>query len=92
MRSIHDPWEITQDKPSPYEPIKFPQENIIPYVGDPEGYVKYINKYTPQAVHRYDETYNMPGRYTHAEIINDVVWVIFTPEKLGGKYWVILPK
>ena len=89
MRSIHDPWEITQDKPSPYEPIKFQQEKLFPYRTAKE-YVKYINKYTPQAVHRYDETYNMPGRYTHAEIVNNVVWVIFTPEKLGGKYWVSL--
>jgi len=89
MRSIHDSWEVTQDKPSPYEPVKFVQENLIP-LRTPKEFVKYINKYQPQAVHRYDENYKMPGRYTSAEVINGVVWVIFTPEKLGDKYWVSL--
>lgn len=91
MRSILDSWEITQDRPSPYEPIKLQQKNLTPFKTG-EEYIKYINKCKPQAIHRYDETYNMPGRYTHAEIVNDVVWIIFTPEKLGGKYWVSLAK
>ena len=89
MRSIDEPWEITQDRPSPYEPVKFPQEILFP-CENAEQYIEYINQFKPQAVHRYDENHNMPGRYTQAEIINNVVWVTFTPEKLGDKYWVSL--
>lgn len=88
MRTIYDSWEVSQDKPSPFEPVKFQQEDICPWetVND---YIKWINMTQPLASHRYDEYHNMPGRYVFAEVVNDVLWVTFSPEKLG-KYWVIL--
>lgn len=88
-RSINDYWEVTQDRPSPYEPVKFIEENLSP-CDTADEYVKYIIRHKPQAIHKYDENHKMPGRYTHAEIINNTVWVTFTPEKFDGKYWVNL--
>lgn len=86
FRSILEPWENTSAKPSPFEPTRFVQENFAPCF-TAEEYVEYVNKYKIQAIHRYDEEYAMPGRYTHAEIVDGKVWVTFSPEKLG-KYWV----
>lgn len=89
MRSIYEKWEVSQNKQSPFEPIKIIKESIIPYES-PEEYVSYINECHPQTTYRYDEFYKMPGRYTSAELIDNIVWVVFTPEKLGD-YWLILP-
>ena len=88
MRTIYDEWEASQDQPSPFEPVKFQQENITPWeiVDD---YIDYINESQPSASHRYNEFYNMPGQHTFAEIVDDIIWVTFTPKKLG-KYWIIL--
>jgi hypothetical protein len=90
VRSIFDDWEVSQDKPNIYEPFIFQQEDFIPY-GSAEEYIKYVNECQPQAFYPYDDKLMMPGRYTSAEMINDEVWVTFSPEKLG-KYWVLLPK
>jgi len=86
-RSILDPWEVTQDRPSPYEPVGFVQTNLAPFRG-PQEYVDYINRSKPQAMHEYDEEHRMPGHYIAAEIKNGEVWVTFKPEKLAGRYWV----
>lgn len=91
-RSIFEPWEVTQDRPSPYEPVKFEKTNFAPF-WDAREYLKYImsaiKRGRPiQALHDYDELHRMPGHYTGAEIIKGVLWVTFTPEKLAGKYWV----
>lgn len=86
-RSILEPWEVSQDRPSPFEPVKFEQDNIVPF-RKPQEYVDYINRSKPQAMHEYDENYRMPGHYVAAEIIDGAVWVTFVPEKLAGRYWV----
>lgn len=86
-RSILEPWEVTQDRPSPFEAVKFEQKNIIPFL-EPQRYVDYINKSQPQAMHEYDEHHRMPGNYVSAEIINGAVWVEFVPKKVAGRYWV----
>jgi len=90
MRSIYDSWEVTKVKPTPFEPIRFVQENLAPCFTS-EEYVEYINKYKVQAIHEYDEDHRMPGHYIHAEIVDGEVWVIFQPEKVG-KYWISLAK
>ena len=87
IRSIADPWEITQDIPHPHKVVKLRQENLFPW-DNPKDYVKYVNKYYPQAMRPLDDGYKMFGHYTSAEIINGEVWVTFTPEKLAGKFWV----
>lgn len=89
MRSIHDPWEVTQDVPSPYMPVKFIVKNFVPFK-TAEEFAAHINKFQPKSRHDYEHL-NMPGRYVLAEMINGEVWVTFNPEKLGGKYWVSLP-
>ena len=86
-RSILEAWEVTQDRPSPFEPVKFEQTNIIPFQ-EPHEYVAYINRCKPQAMHEYDDEHRMPGHYTQAEIIKGAVWVTFVPEKVAGRYWV----
>lgn len=90
-RRITDSFEISQDRPSPYLPVKFVETNFIPF-GTSQEYVKYLRQAIArgnpvQAIHEYDEVYKMPGKYTDVEMINGLVWVTFTPEKLG-EYWV----
>lgn len=87
-RSIDEPWEVTRDKPSPFEPTRFIQENFAPCFTAQE-YVDFINNHHIEAFHEYDEYYRMPGYYSKAEIVDGVVWVIFVPEKVGP-YWVSL--
>lgn len=86
-RSILDPWEVTQDRPSPFEPVKFEETNLAPF-REPREYAAYINQSKPQAMHEYDDEHRMPGHYVLAEIINGAVWVTFVPQKVAGKYWV----
>ena len=89
MRSITDPWEVSQDIPNPFEPVKFEVTYLAPYRTAKE-YADFINRSAPvQGVHHYDEHHIMPGHYTKAEIINGKVWVTFHPQKIG-KYWVSL--
>lgn len=94
-RSIFEPWEVSQDKPSPFEPIKFEVTNLAPCFGPQvkEEYIEYINgafaRGKPiQMAHRYDEFYKMLGHYIKAEIINGQIWVTFTPNKLCEKFWI----
>lgn len=91
-RSIQADWQVSQDVPSPFEPVKFLETNYAPYF-NPEHYAEYINgaarRNRPvQAIHSYDEHYRMPGIFTEAEIIDGQLWLTFEPQKLGGKYWV----
>ena len=87
FRSISEKWEISQDHPSPYEPIRLKKHNLAPCFTSIE-YVKYINECGPiQSFHRYDEYYKMFGHYVKAEIIDNEVWVTFVPSKLGD-YWI----
>jgi len=95
-RSIHEPWEVTQDRPNPFEPVKFEEINFAPY-SNAQEYLKYIRNAIRrdrpiQAIFKFDDFYHMPGHYTWAEIIDGTLWVTFTPEKLGGKYWVSFAK
>jgi hypothetical protein len=92
LRSINDPWEISQDKPSPFEPIVFEQTKLAP-CRTPEDYIDFINGQVArgkpqQSYHRYDEFYTMFGHYTNAKVINGTVWVTFEPSDNGGKYWI----
>lgn len=87
-RSITAEFEVSQDRPSPYLPVKFEETNFIPY-DTPQEYAEYlqqaINSGKPvEVVHEYDEVYKMPGKYTAVEVIDGRVWVTFTPEKLAN--------
>ena len=93
-RSIYESWEVTKDKPSPFEPINFKlaviQENFFPCSAAQE-YVDFINDNHIEAFYEYDEYYRMPGYYSSAAIVDGVVWVTFVPVKIGS-HWCYIPK
>lgn len=105
IRSINDDWEITQKpiefKPDYREPIEIEINDLAPFWGDSAQeemakYVRYINQqakkgYPQQAFYEYDEKHRMFGHYSNARIINEKVWVTFTPQKTGH-YWISFTK
>lgn len=97
-RSINDDWDISQ-KPLKFkqdfrEPVELEIINFAPFFGkrEKQKYIDFINKLAKhkqpqQFMYEYDEEHIMFGHLTNARLIQNKVWVTFTPQKIGN-LWV----